>query len=471
MKSLKLMMLALAVIFALAGIGVASAQGGGQPRDQQPQGQQPPTGQQGQQGQFPQGQPQDQRGGQGDLSGVVQTVGSSSITVLRSDSQTFTAVISSTTRIELMLTQATGAISDIQVGNNVNVQGRQNTDGTIAAARISVEPSGTRVNGSVSAVSGTTITLVDRNTTMTIATSSSTKFLKGATAATISDVTKGLVVTVYGTKQSDGSISAAYVLVNAGQGGQNPGQQQPPQQQPQSQQQPPPAQATRVQTPPAQPTRSQTPQPQGQNPQGQNPQGQPQEQRGQGEGSGIVQTVGASSITVLRANNQAFTAVISSTTKIDLVLTQTSGTISDIQVGNSVNVQGQLNKDGSINATRIMVEPNGTKVSGTVASITDFTIILASRQISVTVNATTSTQYYSGTTALTLSDIGTGAMLTAYGTKQTDGSITATYVMVNGDLGKNPRSGPTGNQNRNTGFHLDANLVDQFFQWLRDRFK
>jgi hypothetical protein len=196
-KSLKLMMLALAVLFALTSISIASAQGGGQPRDQQP-----PTGQQGQPPQAPVPQAQDQRGGPGgDFSGVVQTVASSSITVLRSDSQTFTAVISSTTKIELMLTQATGTISDIQVGNNVNVQGRQNTDGSIAAARITVEPSRTRVNGSVSAVSGTTITLADRNTTTTIVTSSSTKFLKGTTAATLSDVTKGLMVTVYGTKQ------------------------------------------------------------------------------------------------------------------------------------------------------------------------------------------------------------------------------------------------------------------------------
>ena len=462
MKSLKFMMLALAVVVALTSVTIVSAQGGGQPKDQQQPGQQPPTGQQGQppQGQAPQVQPQDQRGGPGgDLSGVVQTVTSSSVTVLRSTNATFTAVISSTTKIELALTRATGTTSDIQVGSNVSIQGRQNKDGSITAERIMVEPSGTRVNGSVSAVSGTTITLANQNSTTTIVTTTSTKFLKGTIATTISDVTKGLMVTVYGTKQSDGSISATYVLINAAPGGQNPVQQPPPQQ--------PPVQGTRSQTPPAQPTRSQTPQPtrgQSQNP-------SQQDQHGQGEGSGVVQTVTSSSITVLRANSETFTAVISSTTKIDLVLTQTSGTMSDIQVGNNVNVQGQLNKDGSIAALRITVEPSGTKVSGSVASISDATIILASRQISITVNTTTDTKYYSGTTTLALTDIGTGAMLTAYGAKQTDGSITATYVMVNGDLGKNARPGPTGDQNRNSAFHFDANLFDQFVQWLRDRFR
>jgi hypothetical protein len=257
MKQLKYVILATVALFVLASVVVVSAQGPMPPQGTPPAGR-PPQGQRGQ-GEPPQGnQPMP-----GDWTGVVQAVTSSSLTVLRANNETFTAIISSTTRIELMVSQNAGTVSDIQVGNNVMIEGRRNSDGSVVAARIMVEPSGTRVAGAVSAVSGTTITLTDRNDTVTIVTTTSTKFLKGRDTASLPGVTKGAFVTVYGAKQSDGSISATYVLVNDGfreQGQGQPPQGQPPQGQP-TRNQTPPAQPTRNQTPPPQPTRNQTPMP------------------------------------------------------------------------------------------------------------------------------------------------------------------------------------------------------------------
>jgi len=231
MKHAKYIILAAFALFVLASAVVVSAQGPMPPPGTPPAGT-PPRGQPGQ-GQPPQGQPP--QGQPSDWTGVVQTVSSTSLTVLRSNNETFTAVISSTTKIELMVTQSTGTVSDIQVGNNVMIEGRKNTDGSVAAARIMVEPSGTKAAGAVSAVSGTTITVMTQKETITVVTTTSTKFLKGKGTGSLSDVTKGTFVMAFGTKQTDGSISATFVFVNVGPG-------------PQGQGAPPPGQPTPVQT-------------------------------------------------------------------------------------------------------------------------------------------------------------------------------------------------------------------------------
>ena len=265
MKHAKYIVLAVFALGVLASAVVVSAQGSMPPQGTPPAGQSP-------RGTPPGGQPPQERPGQGqppqgnqfmpgDWAGVVQAVTSSSLTVLRPNNETFTAIISSTTKIELMVSQSTGTVSDIQVGNNVTIDGRKNTDGSVAAVRILVEPGGTRAAGAVSAISGTTITLTTQKEMVTVVTTTSTKFVKGKDAGTLSDVTKGTFVMAYGAKQSDGSISATYIIVNTAPGMQ--GQGQPPQEQGQpTRNQTPPPQQTRNQTPPPQATRNQTPPPQ-----------------------------------------------------------------------------------------------------------------------------------------------------------------------------------------------------------------
>lgn len=452
MKKLKYVVFVMLIVSVLASAVVVSAQGPGpqgQPGQGGPtQGQQPPQGQTGQPGQ---GQPGQGQTGLADWSGVVQTVSSASITVLRSNNETFTATISSTTKIQLMIGQTTGSISDIQAGSNVTVEGGKTSDTAIAASRIMVEPSGSRVTGSVSAISSATLTLTTPQSSVSVVTSSSTKFYKGTAAATLSDVTKGAMVVAYGTKQSDGSIAATYVLINTMSG--QPGQGQPPQ-----------GQGTPVGTPVGTPQARPTPAgtPAAKSTQAPPPQGQPQS----GNWAGVVQTVSSSSLTALRSDNQVFTATITSTTKIELMVSSSTGTVSDIQVGNNVNVEGQLGKNNTIAAARIMVEPSGSKLSGPVTAISDTTITMTNQKTSVTVTTSSSTVFLKGKDTASLSDVTTGAVITVYGTKQSDGSVSATYVLIN--------SVPTGGQNPNPGTPPDqqssanqnSNPFDQFAQWL-----
>jgi hypothetical protein len=228
MKQIKVVALTLLAVLVLASATVVSAQGPIHPAGRPPQG--PPP-----QGTPPSGTPPAGTPPAGQLArnnwvGVVQTVSTTSMTVLNSANETFTVTIGSSTKVELMVSRTTGSVSDIQVGNNVSVEGAKASDGSVTATRIMVEPSGSKAAGAVSAVSGSTITITAMGgTTSTIVTTTDTKFYKGTTAASLSDVTKGVFVMAYGTKASDGSITATYVFVETGpsQRGQGMGMPQP----------------------------------------------------------------------------------------------------------------------------------------------------------------------------------------------------------------------------------------------------
>lgn len=451
MRHVKYIAFGLLVVIMLASAATISAQG--------PQPGQPPG-----QGQPPQAQRD------GNWSGVVQTVTSAALTVARTDNTSFTATITSTTKIESMLTQNAIAVTNVQVGNNVVVEGRRMGDTSVAAARIMVEPSGVKVLGSVSAIAGATITLATPNSTMSVVTNSDTKFYKGKTTGSLSDVAKGAMVVAYGVKQSEGSLVATYILVNAGQGD----RQQPPQEQP-TRSQTPPAQATRTQPQPGQ----QPPQ-QGQPPvQGQPGQGQPE----QGDWSGAVQTVTNAALTVARANAITFTATISSATKIESLISGSALAVTDIQVGNNVTIEGRRGSDTSVAAVRILVEPSGAKVSGAVSTLSGATLTLAmTKDKNIVVTTTSDTKFYKGKTVGALTDVTKGAVAVVYGIKQADGSLTATYVLVNDAPGQGQPAqvAQGGRPTQSAGESAteqpsptprDNNPFNMFINWLRERFQ
>jgi hypothetical protein len=216
----KLVALAILALLVLASATIVSAQGPG-PQGGPWRGGPPP------QGTPPSGTPPARQLPMNNWVGVVQTLSSTSMTVLNSASETFTATIISSTKVEIMLTRATGTVSDIQVGNNVTVEGKKASDGTVTATRIMVEPSGSKIIGPVTTVSGSTITVTAMGGTSTsIITTSDTKYYKGTSTASLSDVTTSVFVIAYGTKASDGSLTATYVLIQTAPGQRGQGNQQ-----------------------------------------------------------------------------------------------------------------------------------------------------------------------------------------------------------------------------------------------------
>jgi hypothetical protein len=111
-------------------------------------------------------------------------------------------------------------MSAIAVGSRVDVEGVLSSDNTsLTALQINIQMPEYR--GQVTAVNGSTITLQDRNGTLTIEVNSSTKYLNGTTAANLSDVKTGVNLEAEGQVDSSGKMTAS--LIQLGQPQQGPG--------------------------------------------------------------------------------------------------------------------------------------------------------------------------------------------------------------------------------------------------------
>lgn len=163
------------------------------------------------------------RGGAG---GEVTAIDGSTLTVTTPASTTVTVVVSDTTRIMLAETQTEGTLKDINVGANIGVRGRSNTDGVVQAVEIVVLPAGDMSGGRVTAVDGQTISVEDPRSgdSATIMTNDETTFRLGRDGeGSLADVTVDRFVMAYGNTQDDGSLAARLVMVADGRGPSNPG--------------------------------------------------------------------------------------------------------------------------------------------------------------------------------------------------------------------------------------------------------
>jgi hypothetical protein len=164
----------------------------------------------------------------GGVNGKVTAVGTNSLTVLTTDSKSVAVTTSSSTTVTVAATGASGSLSDIVVGSQVEVRGPQSTDGSVTAEAITLLPSGDQLGGRVTAVSDLTITVqAPGGTSSKIVTTSSTTFRKGTASASLSDVTTGVDVRAFGTLSS-GTLTATVVVIQdapAGGPGGGPGGQ------------------------------------------------------------------------------------------------------------------------------------------------------------------------------------------------------------------------------------------------------
>ncbi|MEO8462471.1 MAG: DUF5666 domain-containing protein, partial [Chloroflexota bacterium] len=123
----------------------------------------------------------------------------------------WTRTIAITGDTELMKGTATIAAADLKVGDEVRFRQEVQTDGSFKITELHVvQP---HLGGSVTAVSGTTITVTQRDgTTATIKVTSTTTFQVGRTdGKALTDIKVGMLAGAVGTLNSDGSLTASAV--------------------------------------------------------------------------------------------------------------------------------------------------------------------------------------------------------------------------------------------------------------------
>ena len=145
--------------------------------------------------------------------------GAFGLTVIKVSGQTITATGRGGKSVTIHVTASTHyaragktvSLSAITAGEQIAVVGKRNSDGSIAATRVSVVLPGYR--SSVTAVSGSTINISDRQTTHIIHVSGATAYLTDGAASSLSAVVKGVAIEAVGTKNADGSLNAEVVEI------------------------------------------------------------------------------------------------------------------------------------------------------------------------------------------------------------------------------------------------------------------
>jgi|HubBroStandDraft_4_1064222.scaffolds.fasta_scaffold347385_1 hypothetical protein len=146
------------------------------------------------------------------ISGTIQSLGSQSFVIKALSGKKMTTVnVDSTTKY----TSFTGSVTfaDLKVGDNVSVKGRLDpSTKAILAQSVTITPP----TGTVTAVSGSTITLTSATTqtSVTIHTSSATIVSIGTIPISSSFLVAGQTIAYAGATASDGSINATNIYLN-----------------------------------------------------------------------------------------------------------------------------------------------------------------------------------------------------------------------------------------------------------------
>jgi hypothetical protein len=142
--------------------------------------------------------------------------------------------------------------------------------------------------------------------------------------------------------------------------------------------------------------------------------------------AGTVASVSGSTVTVTERDGGTRTVLLTSSTTYELA--GKAATKDAVVAGARIVARGTLAADGTLTATS--VEVNAAKAVGTVKEKSASSITLTTRDDStVVVKVDSGTTYQiDGVTSPTLADIEVGAVVMASGTRNADGSLTATVV-------------------------------------------
>jgi len=152
--------------------------------------------------------------------------------------------------------------------------------------------------------------------------------------------------------------------------------------------------------------------------------------------AGTVTAIGDSSITIKQGGGTSRTLAVTSSTTYTQAGTKVAK--SALIVGDRITAQGTVDASNNFTATSITIQP--ATVRGTVASKTSDTLVVTTSGTSVTVKVTSSTKVsIRGQSSPSLANISVGEQVAVQGTRNSDGSITATLIQAaaNGQPGFN----------------------------------
>lgn len=282
--------------------------------------------------------------------GKVTAISGSTITVQRggpaANGATSTITVSGDTTylVSSAGKRGIGALSDLKVASTIRAEGTADSNGNVTALLVSIEAP--RADGEVAAVSGNTITIqgkgpAEGGATQTVTVGGSTQYVTGdpasSTASSLGAVTVGTHIHAEGTLNGDGSFTATLVRVEQ-------------------------ARTTPSAAPSAAPSSapsSGTPTVAGKG----RPGGQGGPRMGQGpRGDGAVTAVGDSTITVQAGGPNASGATSTVTVTSSTVYLiggpgqLKKGSLSDVQAGMRLHVEGNTDSSGNITALVVRAE-------------------------------------------------------------------------------------------------------------------
>ncbi len=154
---------------------------------------------------------------------------------------------------------------------------------------------------------------------------------------------------------------------------------------------------------------------------------------GQAQAQGTVQSVdsGSMSFTVQESDGSVVTVDTDSSTMFEMGGQPAS--FSDLAVGQTVEVEGTAQSDGSILASQVNIEVEETEVSGTVQSIDSGSMsftVQESDGTMVTIDTNSSTVFRMGNQSASFTDLAVGDSVEVTGITQADGSVLASRVNI-----------------------------------------
>ena len=308
-----------------------------------------------------------------ELEGTVKSLSATSLTVTTSTADVVIA-LTSTTRFFAHGQSATAA--DVHVGDHVEVEVREQTDKTLAALVVKVQNESTHLQGTITAVSTSSITVHTITGDVVVALTSSTLIRMQGKVTNASMLLVGSRVEVQAVHRADQSLAAVTITIELASA------------------------LTEIE--------------------------------------GSVTEVGSDHIKVHTKSGDDVTVAVNADTIIRA--NDHLAGLTDVKVGNRVSVSARVNADGSRTALRIEVEnehgggngneDHGAELTGVIASISTGGISVTTSGGTVTVKISSTTSIRRGGTTLTASDLKSGNRVEVKGTLNADGSITATSINV-----------------------------------------
>ena len=142
---------------------------------------------------------------------------------------------------------------------------------------------------------------------------------------------------------------------------------------------------------------------------------------------GTVQSVSGSTVTLTLRDKTTKAITLAASTTYQLA--GAASTSAALTVGAQVDAQGTTAADGTFTATLVNIQPAIAGGTVTATSATDQTITVKTRSGSLTIKVDSTTKFQvAGKTTASLSDIAVNAIVMAEGTKNADGTFSATVV-------------------------------------------